>query len=361
MHTLKRLSMLLVVVVLLAGCGALSGTGPGGGGGDTAGGSASGAPSAGGGDGQQVALALPTGKTSFANCDIGVATDQGFFADEGLSVSTQNLSSGLKVVQALLSGDIDIGGASIEPVINAAAQGQSLKIIGTYADRLTVQMMVPEDIQGVGDLQGKILGIQDVGAFREVMTRMVLESEGMTTDDVQYRGVETTGYIPALVAGQIQSAILHAEQVESIKSEDDSFHSISDLYEVEPDYFYGTYFADESWLGENADVAQGFADALLKAHRFMYDNRDETVRICSEVTGFEEPVVDAAWSTYFEDNCVFPVDSGLETDRISYTIDRMGELDTLAGEQKPDPADLVDATFMDNAVKDAGEQGDRGC
>lgn len=305
-----------------------------------------------------IRLAYPTGRTTFANCDIRVGLEQGFFQEEGFDIETENLGSGLRVVQAIVSGDFDIGGASIEPVINAIAREQELSVIATYSDRLTVSMIVAPEIETVADLEGKQLGIQDIGAFREVMTRLVLQSGGLTPEDVNYVSVATPAYISGLLEGQIQSAVLHAEQVQSILSQDPNYNVLVDLYEVEPGYFYGTYFAFDSWLEENSDIAQGFVTAIVKAHRFMYENKDETVRICSEVTGFDEEIVAVAWDKYFTENNVFPVNSGLDVERIGYTIDRMVELGTLTGEP-PAAEDIVDPQFMENTLSELGEEPER--
>lgn len=114
-------------------------------------------------------IGLPTGKTSFANVDVVIAQEMGFFKQQALDVTIQNFDSGVKVVQAVVAGDVAIGGASIEPVVNAAVAGGKVAIIGTYANRLTVSMVTPKTITAVTELKGKHVGIQDVGAFREVM------------------------------------------------------------------------------------------------------------------------------------------------------------------------------------------------
>src|SRR5213082_3593038 len=62
-------------------------------------------------------IGLPTGVTSFANAEI------------------QNFRSGVSVVQAVADGQLDVGASSIEPVVNAAASGGDVVIIGAPSDR----------------------------------------------------------------------------------------------------------------------------------------------------------------------------------------------------------------------------------
>jgi NitT/TauT family transport system substrate-binding protein len=288
-----------------------------------------------------IRIGLPTGKTSFANVDVVIAQELGLFKQQALDVSIQNFDSGVKVVQAVVAGEITIGGASIEPVVNASVAGGNLAIIGTYAHKLTVSMVTPKTITSAAELRGKNAGIQDVGAFREVMTRMVLESARLTPKDVRYIPVSAPGYIPGLIAGQIDSAILQTEQALEILERDARFHVLVDLYAVEPDYFYGTYFVSKDWLAKTPDLAIRFLTALTQAHRLMYQNKAETVRIAAKATGFKASVIDKAYDVLLVNNKVFPLNDGLEQTRLSYTLSKMKTLGLLK-DQAPDLTQLID-------------------
>jgi len=307
----------------------------------------------GGGDGSTIKVALPTAKTSFANADVAVAQEKGFFKEQGVKVELQNFGSGLKVVQVVVAGGVDIGASSIEPVLNASARGQGISIIGAYTDRLTVAMVTPKSITDPAQLKGKTLGIQDVGAFREIMTRIVLQKAGLTPQDVKYRPVESTGYTGALLGGQIQSGILQQEQAFDAMAKDNGFHALVDLYGEDPKYFYGTYFTKRDWVQQNRENAVGFLAAITKAHRFMYDERTETVAIVAKATGFSNEVVDKAYDKLLVQNAVFPVNEGLEEERLQYTVDKLKGLKALQGAE-PNLKELVDRKPIEEAVKKVG-------
>lgn len=312
-----------------------------------------------GGEASELNIALPTGVTSFANSDVVVADELGYFEDVGLTVNLTNLRSGSSVTTGVVGGEFEIGGASIEPVINAYAGGGTVRIIGSYTDRLEVEMVTPEDIASVEDLRGASLGIQEIGAFREVMTRMVLEGAGMTQNDVSYVSVGSDAYVSALIQRQIASAVLHPEQRIQAQQEDESLHSLINLYEVEPDYYYGTYFTSTDWLEENSEAAASFAEALTRAHRTMYSDREAVVPIIAEATGMSEDIIDEAWEVYMEQVCAFPVNEGLDADRLDYTVQRMGEMATLAEGAEVDMNELVDRGPMETAVQNLGTADER--
>jgi ABC-type nitrate/sulfonate/bicarbonate transport system substrate-binding protein len=315
----------------------------------------------GGGEGGSGALriALPTAKTSFANTDVVIAEEKGFFKKQGLKVSLQNFGSGLKSVQAVLAGSADVGGASIEPVAAAVARHQPLKVIAPYADRLTVNLTTPASIHNVAGLKGKPVGIQDVGAFREIMVRYVLQRHGMTPSDVKYRPVASNGYLNALVAGQIDAAVLQQEQYFAVRQKNSGFHALVDLYKVQPNYFYGTYFAKDSWLKAHPDQAAAFATALMEAHRFMYDHKAETVKIATQTTGYDAKAVGQAYGVLLQRNKVFPVNSGLAQGRVDYTLNQLEKLKVISG-KAPSYAVFVDAAPGKAAEHKLGREAQRG-
>ncbi|ARV61495.1 hypothetical protein BZZ01_25230 [Nostocales cyanobacterium HT-58-2] len=301
-----------------------------------------------------IEIGLPTGKTSFANVDVAIAQEKEFFQQQGLNVTIKNLDSAVKVVQAVVAGDVAIGGSSTEPVVNAAVGGGQISTIGTYANRLTVSMVTPKTIKSVADLRGKNVGVQDIGAFREIMTRMVLQSANLTPKDVNYVPISPPSYIQALIAGQIESAILQTEQVFDILKRDSRFHILVNLHEVEPDYFYGNYIVKKDWLAKNSDLAVRYLTAIIQAHRFMYQNKAETVKIAAKTTGFDASVIDKTYDVLLEKNKVFPVNDGIDKKRLTYTISRMKSLGVLKGKE-PELSELIDRKPITLALDKLGQ------
>jgi NitT/TauT family transport system substrate-binding protein len=298
-------------------------------------------------------VGLPTGVTSFANSDVVLAERRGFFRAAGITVKWKNFRSGVSVVQGVVGGSLDVGGASIEPVVNAEARGGGLSVIGAYADKLTVSMVTPKEIAKPADLKGKRLGVQEVGAFREIMTRMVLQDAGLTRDDVQYVPVDAQAYISALSQGKVQSAILQTEQAFAAQQDNPRLHQLVDLNAINPDYFYGAYFVSDKWLAENRAAAKGFLTAITRAHRFMYENKAESVPIIAQATGFDEAVINQAYEQLLVRQGAFPVNEGLDAARIQKTIDQMRQYKILEG-AAPAVNSLVQRDLIGEVVKELG-------
>jgi NitT/TauT family transport system substrate-binding protein len=303
-----------------------------------------------------ITIGLPTNVPSFANSDVAVAQAEGYFAQEGLTVHVDNLSSGVPVTQGVVGGSLDIGATSIEPVVNAAAQGAPVQVIGSYANKLTVEMVTDANIASPAQLRGKRLGIQQVNAFREVMTRMVIEGAGMTTSDVTYVPGSASGYISALKQGTIQSGVLQVEQVDKVLKGDSKLHVLVNYSQADPNYFYGAYIATKSWLASHAGIAERFLTAITQAHRFMYTHKSAVIPIVAKNTGFSDSVISEAYDTLLTQEHVFPVNSGLNATTLTDTIATMKKYKILTGGTAPTASSLLDTGPIDAVLSKLGTQ-----
>jgi len=304
-----------------------------------------------------ITIGLPNSAPSFANSDVAVAQAAGYFAKEGLNVAVSNLSSGVPVVQGVVGGSLDIGASSIEPVVNAASQGAPIQIVGSYANKLTVDMVTPKTITSPAQLRGKRLGIQQVGAFREVMTRIVIEGAGLTTSDVSYVPSSSSAYISELLAGEISSGVLQEEQTLTALRKDSKLHVLVNFEQAQPDYFYGTYITTKSWLAGNQATLEKFLTAITMAHRFMYQNKAPTVSIVAKNTGDTSATIAAAYDVLLTGEGVFPLNSGISLDRISATIATMKKYKILTG-TAPSVSSLVNTGPVTTVISQLGPMTD---
>jgi NitT/TauT family transport system substrate-binding protein len=260
-------------------------------------------------------------------------------------------------VQGVVGGSLNIGASSIEPVVNAASQGAPIQIVGSYANKLTVDMVTPKTISSPSGLRGQRLGIQQVGAFREVMTRMVIEGEGLTTSDVTYVPSSSSAYVSELLAGEIQSGVLQEEQTLTALKKDTKLHVLVNYEEADPDYFYGTYVVSKSWLAGNQATLEKFLTAITMAHRFMYKNEAATVSVIAKNTGDSAATITKAYGVLLTQEGVFPLNSGLDTSRISATITTMKKYKILTGTE-PSVSSLVNAGPVNAVIAKLGSMSD---
>ena len=110
--------------------------------------------------------------------------------------------------------------------------------------KLEASMIVNKDIKTMADLKGKRIGIQEPGGFADMLARGVLRAAKIDPKEVNFVSIATED-VPALVAGQIDTAILHVEQEIIAQQKIPSLHAIARLWEIQPDNLYNVLAVTE--------------------------------------------------------------------------------------------------------------------
>jgi NitT/TauT family transport system substrate-binding protein len=290
---------------------------------------------------RRLVIGMPVTPPNLPHIGVYIAKDLGYFDEQGINVELTAFESGLQSLRGGVAGGLDIVGASSEPIITVISRGARIRSIFSYAHRLTVVMAAQEGIRRPADLRGKNLGIQDVGAFREVMTRAVLHSVGLTPQDVNYVPVASAGYISALIANKIDTAILHIDQAHMARTKKASIHALIPLWEVMPNYWYGTFSTNEDLLRKEPDLLARAVAAIIKAHRFMYRNKERTLDLASKHTGYPKEVLSPAYDALAAAK-VWPVNDGMPAEMVDVTIRKLVEIGLLKENEKPKAEQVVD-------------------
>ncbi len=298
-------------------------------------------------------VAIPVSPPSVAHIGPFIAKELGYFNEYGLDVDILQFDSGARATQALISGSVDAILSSSEPVIIAVARGADLKIIYSFSHKLTVVLIANDRIRSLADLKGARMGVQEVGAFREVMSRAVLIKAGLTPQDVQYVSVGSAGYIPALVAGRIDTAVLQADQTAEVLKTARGLRILVRYWDLLPEYWYGAYAVQQERLHTHMDALTRMVKAIIRAHRFMYQDRKTSVELIAKYTGFPKDAAEQAHAFLVQAGA-WPVNDGLPKAMIDYTVDRLVEWDLLKPHEKPSYLGLVDLRPTTRALRDLG-------
>jgi NitT/TauT family transport system substrate-binding protein len=290
---------------------------------------------------RRLVIGMPVTPPNLPHVGVYLAKDLGYFDEQGINVELTAFESGLQSLRGGIAGGLDIVGASSEPIITVISRGAKIRSIFSYAHRLTVVMAAQENIRRAADLRGKNLGIQDVGAFREVMTRAVLHSAGLTPQDVNYVPVASAGYIASLISNKIDTAILHIDQAYMARAKKASLHPLVPLWEIMPNYWYGTFSANEELLRKEPDLLSRAVAAIINAHRFMYRNKDRTLELASKHTGYPKEVLSPAYDALAAAK-VWPVNDGMPAEMVEVTINKLVEIGLLKENEKPKVDQVVD-------------------
>jgi NitT/TauT family transport system substrate-binding protein len=154
------------------------------------------------------------GPGSWTTLPFVVAGEKGFFEKEGVKVRMIAFRGTNLMLAALLAGEIDFG-TYVPFFVGAAARGIPVKIVRSVAKSGGYAMIGRPDIQNIGSLKGKKIGINSFGSSADFAAYMAVRSAGLDPNkDVTIlpMGGGTPERLAALASGSVDATVLTSPQ-----------------------------------------------------------------------------------------------------------------------------------------------------
>ena len=288
-----------------------------------------------------------------------IAMDKGYFAEENLSVTPQWFDAAQPIAVATASGKVDVGATGITASLyNMAAAGQKLAIVADKGREekgfpssalLVTTNLYDSGITSVPDIKGKRIGITQKGSTFHYMLGRILETKGLTLDDVTVVPLgKLSAVMAALQSGQIDGCILNEPNITKVNAAGYG-KTIVQIGDVIPYQTSGIFFSPS--FAEKQDVAVRFMRAYVKACNYYYDNaikntspakKTEIIQIIAKYTN--SPEADVQLGLPYIDRSGKLLVSDIQTQ-----IDWYRAHDMLQGDLKA--SQIVDTKFLEEALK----------
>ena len=213
----------------------------------------------------KITVGIPTSPPNIVHMPVIVAKELGLYKKAGLDVDIVSLGDGVKVYRALLAGNIEFGLTPGAPTIIGRSNGAAVKALSANLPKFEASMVVRADIKTMADLKGKRIGIQEPGGFADILSRSVLRSAKIDPKDVNFVTIASED-VPALVANQVDTAILHVEQEMFAKSKVPDLHAIARMWELQPKTLYTFLSATEKTIKEKPRDRPGDGYGQYRGH-----------------------------------------------------------------------------------------------
>jgi sulfonate transport system substrate-binding protein len=205
-------------------------------------------------------------------------------ADQGITVSWSEFTSGPPLLEALGAGALDFGATGDVPPLFAQAAGGALYYVGIYrGSPAGSAILVRKDspIRTLEDLKGRKVAFKR-GSSAHNVTVKVLRKAGLTLDDVQPLDLAPPDAAAAFKNGSIDAWSIWDPYL-AIAEADPDTRILTTAEGIVDSYSY--FLANKDFTDENGTVIVNVLDELAKVGRSAQDNLDETVKELSEITG----------------------------------------------------------------------------
>jgi len=222
----------------------------------------------------RVRLALPA--KSMGYLPLFVAIHRGFFKDESIDIETPMMLPQL-AHNALLSGEVDYHGVA-DSALRLAARGAPLKAVFFGATRPNYFLMAKPQIQSVGELRGKYIGMARFGDTVELASRLALNREGidLQRDTVPIMIGFPATRVAALTAGSIDATIVVPPDNVLLKQK--GFRELLFLGDA-VEFPSNGYATSDRQLAEKRDLTKRTLRALYRGLAFARERPEDSIRI----------------------------------------------------------------------------------
>ncbi len=301
----------------------------------------------------KLTVGMPTTPPNVVHMPVLIAKDLGLYKKNGVEVDTVALDGGVKVFRAMLAGNVDIAMAPGALTIVGISKGSPSRAILANLPKFEASMVVRDNVKTMADLKGKRIGIQQPGGFADILSRSVLRAAKVNPKEVNFVSIATED-VPALLADQIDTAILHVEQEMLAQSKVPSIHAIARMWELQPKSLYQVMAVQDKTIKEKAKALQGFVNANIEATRILYTDKDKVIPILVKYTGYPKDIVEKTYD-FLVKNCIWDANTGLGPERVNFTAALMTKVGNIEKGKTPKYDQIVDPTFAKQAIKDLGE------
>jgi ABC-type nitrate/sulfonate/bicarbonate transport system substrate-binding protein len=129
--------------------------------------------------GAQTKMTIAYSNVASTTTGLWMAKEMGAFEKYGIEADLVFISSGPVTVQALIGGDLQVGVAASNAVVNAIVNGAPIIGVGVTANRPYHRLYVQPEIGRLPDLRGKTLGVTRFGALTDSLTRIILRRHAL--------------------------------------------------------------------------------------------------------------------------------------------------------------------------------------
>lgn len=205
-----------------------------------------------------------------------LAQSDGAFAQAGITLDIQKLSSGDATAAGLVSGDLAIGSISTLSLAIAHQNGIDLKIIapGVLYDNAHTgsQMFVAKNMTFTSgrDLNGKVFSVNVLHGAAQLFAQSWIDKRGGDSSTLRYIELPFSLMEPALIAGRVDAALIVPPYAANALLTCRTLGPPGDG--IAPRFLNGAYAVTQSWLSMNRNAAVRFNAVIGKeAHRYNGD------------------------------------------------------------------------------------------
>jgi NitT/TauT family transport system substrate-binding protein len=303
-----------------------------------------------------------------ADAPFYIAIEKGYFKEANVEVSLERFQSAAQATAPLSTNQVQVVGGGVSAALyNAFSRNWPVRIAmartrdwpGFSSDTLVLRNDLKSSVTSAKQLKGKMIAINTPASVLHFMLARLMESEGLTIDDVQTISMAWPNMAPGMETKALDGGMVvepFAAQF-SAKNISFPFKRASDFMKSPP-LEVSVVLYSKGWIDKDPDQVKAFTLAYLKGVRDYVDamkggpKRAEVVDICVKYTSLKDKAMyDKMQWSYMDPNGEISFD-GLRDQQEWYA--KHGFVATKANVEA-----MTDRRFLDYALEKLGRVDDK--
>jgi len=280
------------------------------------------------------------------------ATDKGFFAQEGIQGDVVLIGSTDTLIQALISGHINVAIVDPSAAINAVERGASLKIIGGTVPVAAYTLITCPKYKSIKELKGTTIGVVSLVSGSTIFLREMLKAEGLelNRDYTIVQNGPTTQRLASLKTCSTSATMILGGDLP--RSRELGFPEIAKLSDYIPNLQFHSLIVDSRWAETHNQLTVRYLKAMVRAMQWAHANREQAAELVTQRTGIPLKYTRSTVDEYLSHG-IISRDGAVNREGFQRLIDLMGER-LFKSRPYPEPEKYLDMSYLRRAHKELG-------
>ena len=205
-----------------------------------------------------------------------VALARGCFKEEGLEAEMIQMNPRLGGL-AVMNGDIEFT-TTFGTTLRGIIQGLPLKFVAISVRKTDHFLISRPELKTIQDLRGKRLGVSTLFGTDQLAAEDMMQSKGLNPSVVQVVALgDAPVRVQALRAGIVEVIAMNTPYDMVLMK--DGYNALAGPQDLKRALPLAGLAVKDSLLKEKPALIKRALRAVLKSHRFIFDNKQETTRI----------------------------------------------------------------------------------
>jgi NitT/TauT family transport system substrate-binding protein len=236
---------------------------------------------------------------------LAVAEKEGIFEKNGLNVDLKYFADYIASLDAMSAGKLDANTQTLNDTMAAVAGGSKQAIIVVNDNSAGNDAIIcDESVKSIADLKGKTIAAEE-GVVDHFLLLQGLATEGLTQEDIDFRGVLTADAASSFSGGQFDCVGVFAPfTVEALKRPGSHVvFSSKEFPGIIPDHIV----VSQSMVAKQPKVAQKLVSAWYDTLDYIAANPDKATKVMSDAA----EVSQSDYEDFASGTKIFSVDEAL--------------------------------------------------